>query len=226
MKYLYILISFFALLPLSASQTKLTDFTVDMIPKQISISVKKNRFFSLIVAPVQKVHLEFIEKYLRIKNDMQNNTNLVEIQTLKEYYNIKTDLELLYALKPHPQSIVLAQAAMESAWGTSRFFREANNIFGMWSSNPKEPRIAAGIKRKGIKTIWLKKFKTLEASIRSYYRLMAKGKSYKAFRKTRYETDDVHLIVKKLDKYSEIGDLYGKQLSHVIRFNELTKYDK
>jgi len=57
----------------------------------------------------------------------------------KMYKKFKTDnnRELLIRMKTHPVSIVLAQAAIESAWGESRFFKKGNNIFGMWSYNRK-----------------------------------------------------------------------------------------
>ena len=96
----------------------------------------------------------------------------------------------------------------------------------MWSSNKNEPRIAAAEKRGGKKTIWLRKFDSIEDSVRAYYKLMARGKAFKEFRELRYKSEDVHKIVKKLDKYSEIGELYGKELSQVIKYNRLTKYDK
>ena len=40
--------------------------------------------------------------------------------------------ELLVRLDTVPMSLALSQAAMESAWGTSRFAREGNNLFGQW----------------------------------------------------------------------------------------------
>ena len=132
----------------------------------------------------------------------------------------------LLALKPHPKSIVLAQAAIESNWGTSRFFREANNIFGMWSTTDKEPRIAANIKRGGIQTIWLKKFATLEESTEHYYLTIGRGKHYKKFREVRYYSNDVFKILKELNMYSEMGEKYTKSLAAVIRHNKLLKYDK
>ncbi|MEA1983854.1 MAG: glucosaminidase domain-containing protein, partial [Campylobacterota bacterium] len=147
-------------------------------------------------------------------------------QKLKDIYKVTSDEKLLLALKPHPQSIALAQAAMESAWATSRFFVEAKNIFGMWSSNPNEPRIAANEKRGGSKTIWLRKFTTVEESVREYYKLMGRGKAFREFRKVRYETNDPFKIILKLDKYSEIGDKYAEELGSMIRYNKFKKFDK
>ena len=201
-------------------------FFADVIPKHMSIKEKKERFFALLVPAVQKVHAELIAKYEAVLAQMKLSKNQPKIQNLKKLYNLKTDEELLMALKPHPISIVLAQAAMESGWATSRFFREANNIFGMWSVDKNEPRVAAGEKRGGTRTVWLRKFETIEDSVRAYYRLLAKGGAYKEFRALRLHTDDPYLLVEKLDRYSEIGANYTKELVQVIRYNNLTKYDE
>ena len=201
-------------------------YTVDNIPKNMSVQTKKERFYYLLIPSIKKVHKELLDKFLRVQSEVRRDIRPSKLKRLRIAYKVKTNHELLLAMKPHPPSIVIAQAAMESAWGTSRFFKEAKNVFGMWSKNKNEPRIAAGIKRNGNYTVWLRKFDTIDDSIEAYYRLMARGKHFKAFRKVRYETDDVHLIVKQLDKYSEIGDLYGKELSALIRFNKLTQYDK
>jgi len=194
--------------------------------KKPTVSQKKKKFFSLVVPAIEHVHKEQIEQFLRVKKDIEENVATDEILTLKQRYRVSSNALLLLALKPHPQSIVIAQAAIESAWGTSRFFREAKNIFGMWSKNPNEPRIAAGVKRAGKRTIWLRKFATLDESIKQYYQTIGRVKQYKEFRKLRYETNDAFVLVKKLDKYSELGDEYTRILASVIRHNNLTKYDE
>ena len=226
MKYTCILILCIATSSLHASRMNYSHYSVAVVPKIMSTSVKKERFYQLVVPAVSRVYSQLLGMYEQTKKEIEKNANSQKIKYLREKHNVGTNLELLYALKPHPPSIVIAQAAMESAWATSRFFCEANNVFGMWSKSPKEARIAAGVKRAGGRTIWLRKFYSIEDSVREYYKLMGRGKHFKAFRKTRYETDDVHEIVKKLDKYSEIGDLYGKELSQMIRYNKLTLYDK
>ena len=194
--------------------------------KKHSVSKKKKKFFSLVVPAIQKVHQEQEAQFKQIQQDLISGENLEHIKQLKKRYRVQSDVDLLLALKPHPQSIVIAQAAIESAWGTSRFFREANNIFGMWSKDPNEPRIAAGVKREGKRTIWLRKFDTLDESIRQYYQTIGRVKDYQAFRELRFKTDDVTQLVKKLDKYSELGDKYTQIIASVIRHNNLTKYDK
>ena len=181
--------------------------------------------YSLLVPAVEKVHNELMQRYITVAKDMKYGRNVKKIQALKSMYDVKTDAELLAALKPHPPSIVLAQAALESSWGTSRFFRQANNIFGMHSINPNEPRIPAGKIKAGKRIVWMKKFKSIDDSVRSYYKVLATAKAYEEFRDARVKTNNPHVIVKELDKYSEIGDRYAEELSAVIMHNNLTEYD-
>ena len=190
------------------------------------ISAKKQRFYDLLLFPTQKTYNTLNSRYLRIKDELQIGTQTGEIVRLKSIYKVQSDKALLLAIKPHPVSITLAQAAMESAWGTSRFFREANNVFGMWSKNPKDKRIAAGEKRNGKRTIWLRKFDTIEESIWEYYKTIGRAKAYKKLREYRYESDDVYKIVEGLEKYSELGHEYVETIATLIWHNNLTKYDK
>lgn len=222
----YIIISLLISLSLMASTTTKSLYTADNVPKKMSVKTKKERFYYLVEPAIQKVYAELMLQYKTLSADMKNPKNRGKIEELKKVYKVKSDRELLLALKPHPQSIALAQAAMESAWATSRFFVKANNIFGMWSVNKNEPRIAAGEKRDGKRTIWLKKFSTIEESVREYYKMMGRGRAYKEFREVRYVSNDVMKIIKKLDKYSEIGEKYAQELGSMIRYNKLVKYDK
>ncbi len=217
-----IFVLLFLVIGLSASPI----YTANDVPKKMSVKTKKERFFYLLAPAVEQVHKELQAEFESVSKDIKESKNIDKITKLKTKYRAKSDEDLLRRLKPHPQSIVLAQAAMESGWATSRFFVKANNVFGMWSSNKNEPRIAAGEKRGGTRTIWLRKFDSIDDSIRAYYRLMAMGRAFGEFRALRVKTDNPHELVKKLDKYSEIGAKYGEELSAVIRYNKLVKYDK
>jgi len=190
----------------------------------LDTSKKKENFFHIIIPPINKVYNQLSTQYQQIKLDINQTKNLTRIDKLKKSYRVKTDKELLIALKPQPKSIAIAQAAMESGWGTSRFFKEANNVFGIWCVNKDEPKIAAKEKRDN-KTIWLRKFNTIEESIRYYYKTIATNPAYKEFRKLKYKTNNPIKLVTKLDKYSEMKDEYTKQLIQVIKYNHLIKYD-
>lgn len=184
-------------------------------------------FVKMIIKPLREVYDEEFAEYNRVSDLINSHENEEEIAALKVKYKAKNNEALLMALKPHPKSIALAQAAMESAWGESRFFKEANNIFGVWSFNKKEPRIAAGSQR-GDKTIWLKKYDTLKDAIKDYYFLLSRSGAFRDFRVLNYkkEHQNPYLLVKKLHRYSEKKELYGKELSSMISYNKFVKYDE
>ena len=170
----------------------------------MSVEEKKKIFIEHVLPVIQKVHKEKSLDYEKVK-DM-------------------TDAKLLERLKPPPVSITLAQAAMESGWGTSRFFREANNVFGIWAYGKNTPRIAAKKKRNG-KTIWVKQYNSLEESIRDYYSNIGRSFAFEKFRKLNIETQDPYKLVKELSFYSEKREKYTKELAQIIRFNNFIKYD-
>jgi len=201
--------------------------SVNTFAKPMTVKEKKNRFRSLVIPAVNKVYNDLETKYVEAEHYMNRNHKYYkkEIDTLKDEYHALSDEDLLKRLKPQPRSIAIAQAAMESAWATSRFFKEANNIFGVWSHNKNEPRIAAGEQR-GTKTIWLKKYDSVEDSIRDYYKVLATGKAFKSFRELKMKTNNPYKLVKKLDRYSELGAKYGEELTNVIKYNKFYLYDK
>lgn len=191
----------------------------------MTVQEKKARFSSLIVPAVNNVYANLMKQYEEIKTITAAGQSNDEIEQLKIEYKVTTNSELLMALKPHPRSIAVAQAAMESAWATSRFFREANNVFGVWSFDEDEPRIAA-LQKRGDKTIWVKKYSTVEESVYDYYRTLARSSAFAEFRQTKMITNDPFVLVTKLDRYSEKGSVYGEELTAIIMFNKFDDYDK
>lgn len=199
-------------------------YTIDVVPKKMSVQEKKKRFFALFVPAIKKVYAALEKDYLETQKLIETEPDSQKLKVLMQSYSAKNLQDLLTRMKPHPKSIALAQSAMESAWGTSRFLRIANNVFGIWSINEDEPRVAAG-KRRGDRTIYVKKYNTIEASIYDYYKLLASGKAFQKFRDEKMKTNNPTMLVKYLDKYSERGAEYGKELASMIKYNKLTKYD-
>ena len=193
------------------------------LPK-MTVQEKKARFKALIIPAVDEVYDDLMVQYNDVSASLKSGSNTDEIAELKVEYKAKSDAELLRALKPHPKSIAIAQAAMESSWATSRFFREAYNIFGVWSFDEDEPRIAA-LQKRGDKTIWVKEYSSVKASVSDYYRTIARGDAFKEFRQLKMKTNDPHALVKKLDRYSEKGAEYGHELTSIIKFNKFRQYD-
>lgn len=212
-------------MPIKPKTTQELNLIKKPLTPNISVKDKKIHFRNIVIPAVNKVYNELNLQYKETLKLIENNSTTQEITKLKKIYKINSDEELLMALKPHPKSITITQAAMESAWLTSRFYKEANNIFGVWSVNKNEPRIAALIHR-GNKTIWLKKYSNIEDSIRDYYKTIARSSAYKEFRELKMKTDDPYELVKKLDKYSELGEKYGEELSSIIKYNKFYLLDE
>ncbi|EQB39263.1 hypothetical protein M947_07280 [Sulfurimonas hongkongensis] len=217
MKFFKILLFSFALFSTNMLLAKETN--------PISIQEKKKKFFKTLVPAINSIYMELYGNYKRIKRNIKNPKYKNYISTLKKAYKVKTDKDLLKALKPHPRSIALAQAAVESAWGTSKFYKEANNVFGIWSFNKNEPRIAASQKR-GKTTIWLKKYASIRESVKDYYKNISRSHAFVEFRELNMKTDDPYKLVKKLTLYSEMKEIYTQELAAVIKHNKLYKYDK
>lgn len=193
------------------------------LPK-MTVQEKKARFKELIVPAVNDVYAELMSQYQEVSQAIDSGSNSKKIDQLKVEYKATSNEELLMAIKPHPKSIAIAQAAMESAWATSRFFREANNIFGVWSFDEDEPRIAA-LQKRGDKTIWVKKYSSVKAAVKDYYRTLGRSSAFKEFRELKMQSNDPFELVTKLDRYSEKGAEYGHELTSIIKFNKFDAYD-
>lgn len=139
-------------------------------------------------------------------------------------YKVKSVEELPGHMVCPPPSIVLAQAAIESGWGTSRFFKEGNNVFGMWSYSENQPRIPAG-KKRGDRQVYVRKFPSIYASVLNYVRTIGRLNVYADFRKSILEGGDPYNMVDHLIKYSERRGSYVETVKTVMRKNELTMYD-
>ena len=201
-----------------------SNFKASVIPKKMSVQEKKQRFRDLVIPAVLDVYADLEKQYEATKKQIDAGKIDAKIEKLMKFYSAKNPQDLLTRMKPHAKSVAIAQAAMESSWATSRFTREANNLFGVWSFNKNEPRVAAGEKR-GKKTIYVKKYSSIEASIRDYYKVLATGRIFGAFRAEKMKSNDPYKLVKKLDKYSERGAEYGKELKSMIKYNRFYKFD-
>ena len=189
----------------------------------------KKIFLKKTIAAIKKVKQNLDRKYNIVlalsQKKMLSEKDKKVLNRLKETYKLKTTQALLNRFKTHPISIVIAQAALETGWGSSRFYRQANNIFGIWSFNKNEPRMAAGVQREGAKTIYVKKYPNLEASIQGYFRMMARGRAYKEFRKARMKSDNPFELITYLDHYSELRHNYVKRIYYMIKSNKFYKLD-
>lgn len=196
----------------------------------LRVEEKKEKFISLLLPAILVVKFD-LQQQLRkldyLQQLKQENGGIVEkdqafINNLMETYQTDTLPDLRKKIKPHPTSLVLAQAALECGWGTSRFFVEGNNIFGVWSYDSDEPRIRAG----GGREVYVRKYQDLTESIRDYFGTLSRVSVYEAFREARVQTNDPLELIPYLKHYSELRGEYIKRLRLIIEKNNLTQYDQ
>lgn len=132
---------------------------------------------------------------------------------------------LLRRVDTLPVSMVLAQAAMESAWGTSRFAREANNLFGQWCYSKGCGLIPKQRSSKDVHEV--QKFRSVDRAIGAYFLNINSHPAYQKIREVREElrTKGVDLsgyeMVAGLERYSAKGQAYIDELRSLIRTNKL-----
>lgn len=174
------------------------------------------------------LHAEFLEK------GSVTNVNQRNLEKLREKYHVTTEkypedgkaIEILFLrVDTIPPAMVIAQAAMESGWGTSRFAEEGHNLFGQWCYTPGCGIVPA--KRLPGKTHEVRKFANVEESVTAYYRNINTNTAYKYWRELRAKLRNTpeqftgYAMVEGLSKYSEIGNPYVDALRKAIRINKL-----
>ncbi|PWD98892.1 glucosaminidase domain-containing protein [Marinilabilia rubra] len=198
---------------------------------ELDVDERKERFIHLMLPSIllaqEKIKTQRVEvEYLLAKKEEGtfSSEDTLELNKYLEEFNAENPEGLINRMQPHPVSITLAQAAIESGWGTSRFFREANNVYGVWSFNSEEDRIRAGEARDG-QNIYLRSYDSLFESVYDYLMVLARGNAYKGFRETRQKSQNPYRLIWYLSNYSEKRLNYVVYLRQMIEYNELTQYD-
>ena len=194
----------------------------------LDVQNKKQAFINLMIPSILIAKYQLEQDRIKVlalqkKTEPLSNEEEQYLFNLKRDYKCHTSKELLSRLKTHPTSIVLAQAAIESGWGTSRFYKEANNIFGVWSYSENESRIKAMEDREG-QSVYVEKYDALPKSIVSYFKTIARG-PYSEFRAAREKISEVSVLISYLEVYSELREEYVKRLDQLIQYNKFEKYD-
>ena len=142
-----------------------------------------------------------------------------------------TDFDkLLRRVDVIPPSLALAQAAEESGWGTSRFVRQGNAVFGQYTFS--EELGLAPIDREDGKNHYIRSYDHLLDGVKSYMRNLNTHAAYKGFRKDRAQMRangqriDGYKLAGDLVSYSERGDEYVSTIQNLIRANSFEPLDK
>lgn len=128
-----------------------------------------------------------------------------------------------------PPSLVLAQAAKESAWGTARFAVEGNNLFGQWCFVRGCGLVPNARKEDAVHEV--ARFPSPYHSIQSYLTNLNRHDSYRQLRlireaeRTESQLPGGLALARGLNHYSERGEVYTEEVAHIIQSNHLTDYD-
>lgn len=201
------------------------------------VSLKKQAFFQFMHSQALMAEQEVMAERQRILEWNPEHDPSEILATLIDRYRVDQGLPpvdikraLLLKVNSIPMSLLMAQAANESAWGTSRFAKEGNNLFGQWcfvKGCGLRPSRAENNSHHEVAV-----FDSPLASIRSYIRNLNRHAAYSHLRALRAEA-----IAQKgfatglelasgLGGYSERGTEYVKEIRQMIRYNELVQYDR
>ncbi len=141
---------------------------------------------------------------------------------LADKYRVASSKSLLERVNIVPVSLMLAQAALESSWGKSRFALEGNNYFGMWTWGetglvPKE--------REEGKNHKVAKYPNPLHSARAYLLTLNRLSAYEKLREIRKTSMDSLELAQGLLSYSARRQAYVDEVRQIISTNALQRYD-
>ena len=208
--------------------------------QNIEVAVKKELFYRAIVPMVllaneliqkERQEIEALAEQMKSAGTLNANQQS-RLTTLAEKYGLKEISDpgelissLLERVDVIPPSLALGQAAYESGYGTSRFAREGNALFGQWTYSgdgmkPQEHRASKG-------NYGVASFKWPFDSVRSYMFNLNTHQAYQTLRDKRAALREQGKqptgleLAETLDKYSEKGQEYVKTLKGIITANNL-----
>lgn len=157
--------------------------------------------------------------------EYQEITKLVKRYRVNKNASTLTQLnELLVRVDVVPTSLVLVQAANESAWGTSRFSRIGLNFFGIWCYQKGCGMVPRG-RDSGAKHE-VEAFKSLDAGVARYFYNINSHNAYRVFRTIRFELRsqdqplNPQVLATGLLPYSERGADYVIDITKMLRQNQ------
>ena len=211
-----------------------------------SVEVKKQQFFDYlqdyIVAENEKIAAtrQQLSSYVAITNsdvalsDRERDWVLGLAQTYRVETGQLSDRkivdELMLRVDMLPVSMALAQAANESAWGTSRFALEGNNVFGQRCYAQGCGMVPS--RRHEDARHEVRSFDSVERSVHAYFLNINSHPSYRYLRwmragmRIRQQTLDSMVLAVGLGRYSERGEHYVDEVRNIIIQNNLRSRDK
>lgn len=193
---------------------------------KIKGKTKKEIFISVLVPIINEFKNE-IEKERALVEELSKKAELndEDNEFLEKKYtsykvSSKSIKELLSKMVVPPTSLILAQASLESGWGTSKLAKEGNNLFGI-RSTLKDPTRAV---QTG-KNSFYKKYSRISDSVADYIMTLCRHKSYEKLRVGISKGEDSLSLTNHLANYSEAKQVYAKRLTNMIKGNSFQQYD-
>lgn len=175
---------------------------VSFSPRRLAFDREANEYAALSNLPREEIHF---------------------LQNICRKYRSYNVADLRRRISPVPVSLIMAQGALESAWGGSRFALEGNNLFGIWTWN-KTGLVPA--EREEGKIHSVAAYASLLDSVRAYILMINRLPAYSGLREIREDTMDSLSLANGLLRYSERGSDYVADLAQLIRSNDLQSYDQ
>ena len=205
---------------------------------KVGVTRKKHLFFRALLPLVLAENAAVARKRAFLKSAFGDGELPAEgarrrrVDAIAERYQVDGDLNkpavrrrLLQRVDVVPPGLVLAQAANESAWGTSRFSREGNNLFGQWTYDADKGLVPR--RRREGADHYVRVFSGPRESVRAYLLNLNTNAAYSAFREMRAylresgQALDPVVLAGGLEAYSERGRAYVADIRQMIRHNDL-----
>ena len=161
--------------------------------------------------------LEEITEWEKPDFERANNQTFINSvgQCVNYIYNTTTEIY------PVNLEVLLAQAALESGWGNSRFALEGKNLFGIRTYDLREPHMlpSNNPKKWGVR-VYMHECD----SVQHYIDILNNGSAYEEYRKLRDNgIKDSLLYVETLGAYASDEHYFGKIKSIIKKLRE--EYD-
>ena len=206
------------------------------------VKAKKQAFFKFLEPQItqENRHIDSLRQHLKQLQQLFDEQQALHpedrawLQQAARLYRVDSQSAaeqldtLLTKLGPIPPALVKAQAANESAWGTSRFARQANNLFGQWCFKPGCG--IAPLQRGPDQTHEVQAFDSVAAGLRSYFTNLNGNRSYADLRQIRrclqrqQQPATGRALAAGLVNYSARGGHYVEELQSMIRINRLESW--
>ena len=212
-------------------------FAKQIPESHVALPVKhqKENFIAMTLPLILAANEEILQRRKAIERAVSRGDRAT-VERWARLYRIKTEdrplaeieRQLLVRADLVPVSLALAQAAIESGWGTSRFALQGNALFGQWAWQKD-----AGLKpaRASNSEAVVRSFPNLFGSVRAYMHNLNTHPRYAGFRARRHllrgrtGADLGYQLSNFLDGYAEIGEVYVAKLKTLIRSNEFGQYE-